>query len=60
MMNTDKLIENLITIYRKEGYSMFDAAKLAECTITLMELGDLRKSTALSGILALLKSNENT
>lgn len=59
MMNTDKLIEDLITTYRKEGYSMSDATKLAMCTITLMELGDLRKSTTLNGILALLKHNEN-
>lgn len=54
------LIEDLIKTYRKEGYSEFDATKLAECTITIMELGDLRKSTALNGILALLKNNENT
>ncbi len=56
----DLLIEDLIKTYRKEGYSTFDATKLAECTITLMELGDLRKSTALNGILAMLKCNENT
>lgn len=53
----DLLIEDLIKTYRKEGYSMVDATKLAKCTSTLMELGDLRKSTALNGILALLKNN---
>ena len=51
------LIEDLIEIYRKEGYSRYNATKLAMCTITLMELGDLRKSTALNGILTLLKNN---
>lgn len=55
----DMLIEDLIETYRKEGYSMFNATKCAMCTITIMELGDLRKSTALNGILALLKSNED-
>lgn len=55
----DLLIEDLIITYRKEGYSELDATKLAKCTITLMELGDLRKSTALNGILTLLKNNEN-
>ena len=59
MMNTDKLIDDLIGIYRKEGYSVSDATKLAKCTITLMELGDLRKSTVLTGILTLLKNDEN-
>lgn len=53
------LIEDLTKTYREEGYSMFDATQLAKCTITIMELGDLRKSTALNGILALLKSNED-
>lgn len=56
-MDTDKLIEDLIITFRKEGYSMSDATKLAKCTITLMELGNLRKSTVLNGILALLKNN---
>ena len=56
----DMLIDDLIETYRKEGYSVFDATKLTMCTITLMELGDLCKSTALNGILALLKCDENT
>ena len=46
----DELVRSLIDDYTSKGFSYGDALKLTECTMFLMEIGDLSKSEVFNEI----------
>lgn len=46
----DELVRSLMDDYTSKGFSYGDAMKLTECTMFLMDIGDLSKSEVFNEI----------